>query len=247
MPQEILVVKNINKSFGKSAVLQGINLVLKEKEIFGLLGPNAAGKSTLAKIMIGSLKPDSGSVHYYGKELFSNKNEINKFIALVPQEEYFYRDFSSKRNLEFCGMLYGLKGKELNETVSFLLDWLNLKNFKDVTSSKLSGGYRRLLNMACSLVHSPKIVFMDEPTVGLDPKMRRIFWGKIRELRESGATIVLTTHYMDEAESLCDRIAFVMGGRILDEGNPSEIVKKYSSKDLEEAFLAATINKEGQQ
>lgn len=232
MKNNVLTVGKISKKFGKATVLDDISLSVRENEVLGLLGPNGAGKSTLTKIMVGLIKPDGGSIKYYNKELKTNRAEISKIVGVVPQEEFFYREFSVRKNIEFCGTIYNMKGRGLNERVEYLLNWLNLKKFEDKRAENLSGGYRRLLNVACSLVHNPKIIFMDEPTVGLDPKMRQIFWQKIEELKKEGKTICLTTHYMDEAQELSDRIAIIFNGKILVQDKSDLLIEKYGGPNI---------------
>lgn len=225
---EVIVVEKLCKSYGKSKILKDMSFFVEEGKIFGLLGPNGTGKSTLIKIISRTLKADSGRILLFGKPVEAHGSKIYDLLAIVPQEECFYRAFSVKHNLEFFGMLHNLKGKKLKGRVGFLLEWLNLAKFKDRKAEDLSGGYRRLLNTACSLIHDPKLIILDEPTVGLDPKMRSLFWEKITQLKEAGKTVVITTHYMDEAENLCDIIAIAFAGNILVQGKPTEIVKKYA-------------------
>ena len=219
----IISVKNVVKQYGQKKVLNDISFDIESGEIFGLLGSNGAGKSTLTSIILNLQKPTSGSVIFFdGKEI-----NLKKKIALVPQSTAFYNDFSVEKNMLFFGSIYGLKRNKLRDRVSFLLKWLNLNEFKDTKSDFLSGGYQRLLNIAISLISDPEIIFLDEPTVGLDPKMRQMFWEKIKELKTAGKTIILTTHYMDEAEHLCTRIALLKKGKLLSIGKPSELIREY--------------------
>jgi len=146
---------------------------------------------------------------------------------VVPQEISCYKGFSVYENIRFFGLMYGVKGKELEEKIFYLLDWLSLTKFAHKPVNQLSGGYKRLTNIACSLINDPDIIFMDEPTVGLDPQIRHLLWEKIKALKEMGKTVCLTTHYLDEAQVLCDRIGLLMNGRLLVKGNPLELIKKY--------------------
>jgi len=219
----IISVKNVVKKYGQKIVLNNVSFNIEGGEIFGLLGSNGAGKSTLTSIILGLQKPTGGSItFFYGKEI-----NMKKKIALVPQDTAFYNDFSVEKNMLFFGSIYGLKRNKLRDRVEFLLKWLNLFEFKDTKSDFLSGGYQRLLNIAISLISDPEIIFLDEPTVGLDPKMRQMFWEKIKELKTAGKTIILTTHYMDEAEHLCTRIALLKKGKLLSIGKPSELIREY--------------------
>lgn len=227
MVKEVMVAKEISKRFKELRALDNVSLSFFEGEIFSLLGPNGAGKSTLIKISAGTLEADSGKVIFSGSKGVLSDKETSRVISVVPQEECFYRAFSAEENIKFFGTLYGYSGTELQERTDLLLEWLKLDRFRNKTSSKLSGGYRRLLNIACSLVHDPKIIFMDEPTVGLDPKMRKLVWNKIRNLRDLGKTVCLTTHYMDEAQELSDRVALIVDGHIALGGAPDELIAEY--------------------
>lgn len=219
----VVSVKNISKSFQTKKVLDDVSFDINEGEIFGLLGSNGAGKSTLTNIILGLEKQSLGEII-----LFEGKSKnYKKRIALVPQDPAFYKDFSVEKNIKFFGSIYGLSQKNLNDRVSFLIEWLNLSDFRSTKSDLLSGGYQRLLNIAISLVHDPELIFLDEPTVGLDPKMRQMFWTKIKELKQSGKTIIITTHYMDEAEKLCNKVALMKKGKLLAIGKPVDLIVKY--------------------
>ncbi|MEK6959126.1 MAG: ABC transporter ATP-binding protein [archaeon] len=239
----ILEAKSITKSFKEQVVLKGVSFAIKEGEILGLLGPNAAGKSTLSKIVMGRLKADSGKIIFRGNELNYNKNIISSHFSLVPQEEYFYKDFTVKDNLDFFGLIYNLDETERENKREYLIKWLNLSRFRNKKASEMSGGYRRLLNIACSLCHEPDIIFMDEPTVALDPAARKDIWDKILELKKLGKTVVITTHYIHEAEYLCDEVVLLMEGRVLEQGSPKKLVSKYKKKNLEEVFMKVTSSK----
>ncbi len=219
----IIAVKDITKKYGAKEILKGISFDIKSGEIFGLLGSNGAGKSTITKIMLGLEKQTSGSIVFFeGKKV-----NLKTKVALVPQDTAFYQDFSVEKNMLFFASILGLNKKIIKERVEFLLDWLNLKDFRKTKASFLSGGYQRLLNIALSILNDPEIIFLDEPTVGLDPKMRKMFWDKIGELKRNGKTIILTTHYMDEAEYLCDKIVLLKKGELLAIGTPGELIEKY--------------------
>ncbi len=220
----IVSVKNILKSYGAKKVLEGVSFDIEEGEIFGLLGSNGAGKSTITSIILGLEKQTSGEVILFNSK--DNKN-LNSKIALVPQETAFYKDFTVEANMHFFASIAGLKGEKKNKICNFLIKWLGLENFKNTKSDFLSGGYQRLLNIALSLLNDPKLIFLDEPTVGLDPKMRLMFWDKIKELKAQGKTIILTTHYMDEAQKLCSKVALLKKGKLLVMGNPADLIQEY--------------------
>lgn len=228
MPEQVSVfVDKVSKKYDKYVALKSISFQIMDGEIFGLLGPNGAGKSTLLKIMTGLLDPDSGRVAFFGAELKSNYNELKNIFSIVPQDPSFYHTFSAEQNIRLFGEMYGLHGTELWERTNSLMDWLDLKKFKDKRASQLSGGYQKLLNIACSLINDPKIIFMDEPTAGLDPKMRQLFWEKLAELKKLGKTICLTTHYMEEAQSICDRAGIIHQGKVLQINTPKNLIGKF--------------------
>lgn len=227
MPKLVCSAENITKSFGSFVALDDVSIEMYEAEVYGLLGSNGAGKSTLTKIFAGLLAPDSGNVKFFGYELNKNYSEIKKTFGVVPQEISCYHGFTVRENIDFFGLMYGLKGSRLEEKREELINWLELRKFRDKPVAELSGGYKRLLNIACSLVNDPAIIFMDEPTVGLDPKIRHLMWEKIKELKYRGKTICLTTHYLDEAQELCDRVGLLVNGRLLVNDSPEELIRKY--------------------
>ncbi len=227
MPQAVCEAINITKSFGSFKALDDVSLEMYEGEVFGLLGSNGAGKSTLTKIMAGLMSPEGGEVKFMGRSLAANPNELKKVFSVVPQEISCYYGFTVKENIRFFAVMYGLRGEKLEQKTEHLLEWLGLTKFRDRAANDLSGGYKRLLNIACALVNDPLIIFLDEPTVGLDPNIRRLIWEKIRELRQDGKTVCLTTHYLDEAQALCNRIGLLVNGRLIVKGDPLELIKKY--------------------
>lgn len=227
MAKIVCRAEHITKSFGSYRALDDVSLEMYESEVYGLLGSNGAGKSTLTRIMSGLLKPDDGAVSYYDLDLEKNYRSLKKRFSVVPQEISCYYGFSVRQNIEFFGLMYGIAGDELEKKIEYILKWLSLEKFADKAVNELSGGYKRLVNIACSIVNDPAIIFMDEPTVGLDPKMRHLLWDKIKELKDQGKTICLTTHYLDEAQELCDRVALLVNGRLLVKGEPQELIEKY--------------------
>jgi ABC-2 type transport system ATP-binding protein len=244
----ILSVERIGKKFGRNTVLDNVSFSFRKGTILGLLGPNGSGKSTLIRILSGLLNADEGSFCFRGSAIGDSTASIKKHLGVVPQEEMFYRKFSVEENIGFFGMLYGLEGKRLKERKEFLLDWFGLGEFREKKAETLSGGYRRLLNIACSVVHDPEIVFLDEPTVGLDPKFRKLLWQRITEMRNSGKSILITTHYMDEASELCDEIVLLFSGKVLVEGKPLHLVNEYGGTTsilltLDSAPMQSTVEK----
>ncbi|MEK6954565.1 MAG: ABC transporter ATP-binding protein [Candidatus Micrarchaeota archaeon] len=222
-----LSVKDISLSYGKTQVLKGCSLDVEENEIFGLLGPNGAGKSSLMRVITGQARPQNGQVGYWGKDLSYAISEIKKFIGLVPQDYSFAFDFTVLENLRYFSKLYDFSGDELEKKVESQISSFLLGGKRDAVASNLSGGYKRLLNFALSTLHSPKLLLLDEPTVGLDPDIRFTVWQIIKQMRDQGKTIILTTHYLEEATYLCDRLAIIYAGQILVLGTPTELIAKY--------------------
>ena len=220
----IISVKNIDKFYGKKQVLSDVSFDIEKGEIFGLLGSNGAGKSTLTKIILGLEEATDGEVLMFGS---AKRSKQKAKFSLVPQDDSFYKDFTVKKNMTFFASIYGVGGALRKKRVDFLLSWLELSNFSNLRADFLSGGYQKLLNIAISLIQDPEVIFMDEPTVGLDPRMRQLFWNKILELKRNGKTIILTTHYMDEAEELCNRVALLKNGKLIALGKPVDLIKQH--------------------
>jgi len=227
MPNAIVEARKVSKIYGNHIVLFDVDFSLAKGEIHSLLGPNGAGKSTLMKILIGVENPNNGQVLLFGKTKRDKKR-----IGVVPQEEYFFREFTVNRNLRIFGKMFNVFGKELDARIDHLVKWLGLGEFRSTKAKYLSGGYRRLLNIACSLVHNPDVVFLDEPTVALDPAIRKHLWGKILELKREGKTICLTTHYLDEAEYLSDRVSILYRGKILETDSPQNLIEEHGGKEI---------------
>jgi ABC-2 type transport system ATP-binding protein len=208
-----LVVDALVKRFGQVVAVDGISLELRKGECLGLLGPNGAGKSTLIRAIAGRVIPDSGSVAIFGSP--AGSTAARAALGWVPQDLALYPRLSAKENLRAFGRYYGLTGKTLDEAVARCLDWAALEDRANDLARNLSGGMKRRLNMAAGLIHQPSLMLMDEPTVGVDPQSRNRIFEMIEALRAQGMTIIYTTHYMEEAERLCDRIAIVDHGHII--------------------------------
>jgi ABC-2 type transport system ATP-binding protein len=208
-----LEIKALVKRFGQVVAVDGISLELRSGECLGLLGPNGAGKSTLIRAIVGRVIPDSGRIAVFGAA--ADSPAARAALGWVPQDLALYPRLTAKENLRAFGRYYGLTGKKLNEAVAWSLDWAALQDRAGELTRNLSGGMKRRLNMAAGLIHQPRLVLMDEPTVGVDPQSRNRIFEMIEALRAEGMTIVYTTHYMEEAERLCDRIAIVDHGRII--------------------------------
>ncbi|AIF68693.1 hypothetical protein PAP_01255 [Palaeococcus pacificus DY20341] len=238
MGGDALIVRNLKKSYGHLVAVNGLSFKVSEGEIFGLLGPNGAGKTTTIKSILGLLKKDAGEVYILGKKM-PNK-EILKKVGYMPQELALYLDLTIEENLKFYARLYELTKEEFENKKEKILKLVGLEGFENKLIAELSGGMQRRVSLACALLHEPEFLILDEPTVGVDPHLRANFWEHFRELSKRGVTILITTHYMDEAMK-CDRIAIVSEGNIVTVDNPNKIVKETNSENLEEAFLKLTL------
>jgi ABC-2 type transport system ATP-binding protein len=218
-----LQIEAVVKRFGQVTAVDGITLELRSGECLGLLGPNGAGKSTLIRSIVGRVVPDAGRVAVFGSP--ANSAAARAALGWVPQELALYPRLTSKENLESFGRYHGLVGTGLQQAVAWCLDWASLQDRAGELAKNLSGGMRRRLNMAAGLIHRPKLVLMDEPTVGVDPQSRNRIFEMIEKLHGEGTAIIYTTHYMEEAERLCDRIAILDHGRIIALGTNEELVQ----------------------
>lgn len=244
MVKEIAIkVRRLSHIASGRVVLKSVSLSIARAEIFGLLGPNGAGKTTLLKILSGAIRPQEGDVYFYFSKSPTHRSWKSR-IGLAPQHHAFFQEFTVEQNLRFFGTLYNLSGRGLERRIKELTRWLHLEHFMKTRAEYLSGGYQRLLNLACTLLHDPEIIFLDEPTVGLDPYVRNIFWEKIATLKKQGKTVVMTTHYMNEAQDLCDRIAILDKGKILIEGTPMQLIRKYGGARIMIVKLNATVSSE---
>jgi len=210
----MLTLKNLHKSFGATVAVDDLSLQIRRGEIFGLLGPNGAGKTTTVNMAIGLLKPDRGEVLLDGSDS-PDRPEVRAKIGVAPQGLALYEELSAEENLDFFGKIQGLHGKHLKERVRWTLDFVDLWDRRHERVSGYSGGMKRRLNMAVALVHEPELLLLDEPTVGVDTQSRNSIFDKIRAMRKEGCTIVYTTHYMEEAQRLCDRVGIIDHGRML--------------------------------
>ena len=219
-----LRIDSVVKRFGDLTAVDGVSLDVNERACLGLLGPNGAGKSTLIRSIAGRVLPDAGSVHIFGHPAGSAAARAE--LGWVPQELALYPLLTCRENLEAFGRYQGLRGKVLDEGIAWCLAWAALEDRAGATVKTLSGGMRRRLNMAAGLVHRPRIVLLDEPTVGVDPQSRNRIFEMVTELRSQGATVIYTTHYMEEAERLCDTIAIIDHGRVIAQGSKEELVEQ---------------------
>lgn len=227
----MLKVNEVSKSYKDKKVLKGISFSVKEGEILGLLGPNGAGKTTLINCICGLTKIDGGAIEVFGLDNSKNAKVIRQQMGVVPQDIAVVEELSAYENCMFMGGLYGLKGNELKTKVKEALQFVDLWDRRKDIPRKYSGGMKRRLNIACALVHRPRLLIMDEPTVGVDPQSRNYIMESIRKLNDEGTTIIYTSHYMEEVEELCDRIVIVDEGTKIAEGTCEELVKEVSENE----------------
>lgn len=226
----MLKVQNIIKNYEGKQVLKGISFHLKQGESFGLLGPNGAGKSTLIGIMTGLIHATSGTVTIGGIDLHKETKHAQQLIGIVPQEIALYLDMSAKENLTFWGKMYGLKGEELKSRVQEILELIGLGNRANDKVKVFSGGMKRRVNIGCAILHRPKLLIMDEPTVGIDPQSRNHILETVKTLNSEGMTIIYTSHYMEEVEYLCEKIAIMDQGSFIKVGDLSELAELVGEK-----------------
>lgn len=217
----MILINQISKHYGKVKALESLTLEIRQGEIFGLLGPNGAGKTTTVKILTTLTKPDSGSCFIDGKDVIQNPQDIKKIIGVVPQENNLERELTVYENLLIYGMLHNVK--EIKKRIYQILQILELTEKKDSVVNKLSGGFQRRVLLARALLPEPKVLFLDEPSIGLDPHIRRELWQIIRKIKIEGRTVLLTTHYIEEAEALCDRVGILSHGKLIALGRPLEL------------------------
>jgi ABC-type multidrug transport system ATPase subunit len=233
-------VQGLEKRFGDTAALQGLTLQVSEGELFGLLGPNGAGKSTTINILCGLLEPTAGTASVGGHPLPREARQVKEIIGVCPQDFSIFPYLTGRENVLLFGELCGVPRRELRDRAAALLDRLGLNGEADRRVKGYSGGMKRRISLATALIGDPDIAFLDEPTTGLDPQSRHAVWEFIRSLKARHKTVVLTTHYMEEAEALCDRVAIIDHGTLIALGTPEELRTRLEVKDLEEAFLKLT-------
>ncbi|MCQ5374330.1 MAG: ABC transporter ATP-binding protein, partial [Candidatus Methanomethylicia archaeon] len=224
-------ISGLTKKFGDFVAVDNLDLRVRVGEIFGFLGPNGAGKTTTIRMMCGLMRQSKGTIRIYGYSIPEERSELIKITGYMAQRFSLYEDLSVYENMEFFGKLYGLNGENLRSRIRELLEFLDLKDVKDRLAGRLSGGMKQRLALGVALIHRPKLLVLDEPTAGVDPPIRRAFWEYLRGLNKEGTTILVTTHYMDEAEN-CDRIGLMNRGRLVAEGTPKELKRRVFGGDL---------------
>ncbi|RMG44928.1 MAG: ABC transporter ATP-binding protein [Acidobacteria bacterium] len=221
----MLAVRGLVKRFGSLEAVAGVSFEVADGEIFGLLGPNGAGKTTTISMIAGVLAPDAGEILVDGRDVWSRPAEVKRALGVVPQEIALYEDLTARDNLAFWASLYGLRGRSRREAVERSLERVGLSGRGGDRVRTFSGGMKRRLNLAMGLVHEPRLLLLDEPTVGIDPQARAAILDIVREIAAGGTTVLYTTHYMDEAEKLCRRIAIIDHGKILAAGTLDELTR----------------------
>jgi ABC-2 type transport system ATP-binding protein len=232
-----VVTDGLTKRFGDLTAVDRVDLRVETGELYGFLGPNGAGKSTTLRMLCGILEPTDGGGRVLGLDLRREPERIKAAIGYMSQRFSLYDDLSAAENLVFYAMVYGVAGRARRERVDRMIQLADLVGREETLAGRLSGGYRQRLALACALVHAPRLVFLDEPTAGVDPVSRRTFWELIRRLVDGGVTVVVTTHYMDEAEH-CDRLGFIYQGRIIAQGTPAAIKAEAFGRPVYEVEVA---------
>ncbi|MFL0251466.1 ABC transporter ATP-binding protein [Clostridium neuense] len=243
MENVLLKIKNINKQYGDKKVVSGESFDVLEGDILGFIGPNGAGKSTSINMMTTILSPDSGEIYFQGKEIEKQENVYKRALGVVPQDLAIYEDLNAYDNVKFFCSLYNFKGQELKQKVKEALEFVGLWDRRKELPSKFSGGMKRRLNIACAIAHNPKLLIMDEPTVGIDPQSRNNILETIKTLNKRGTTVIYTSHYMEEIDTLCNRIVLIDKGTILEDLDKEAYKNKYKNlgcKTLEDIFLKLT-------
>ena len=239
-----LTVRDLTKTYSGASrpAVDGFNISICEGEAFGLLGPNGAGKTTAISIMSTLMKPTGGNVAICGIDAVRHPSEVKRLIGYVPQEVALYPTLSARENLRFMGRIYGLKGRDLENRITECIDFVGLENAADQYVAQFSGGMKRRANLAAGILHKPKILFLDEPTVGIDPQSRNLILERLVTMKAT-TTMVYTTHYMDEVEQLCSHVAIMDKGCIIAEGTiPDLCARVPGSTNLEEVFIGLTGN-----
>lgn len=243
----ILKTIDLTKKYDGRTVVDNLNIEIKKGEIFGLLGPNGAGKSTTMNMICNIVKPDYGTVEFMGKDFRKNKKELSKRLGYIPQNLAIHGSLKAWENVELFTSLYGIKGEELKDRIDESLEYVGLSERRNDYAKNFSGGMKRRLNIACAIGHHPDLLIFDEPTVGIDPQSRNFILDKIKESNKNGTTVIYTSHYMEEVEAICSRIAIMDNGRVIASGTSEElkklVVDDVESITLEEVFLTITGKK----
>jgi ABC-2 type transport system ATP-binding protein len=238
--QNEIVINDLVKNFGDVTAVNGLNLEIKKGEMFGFLGPNGAGKTTTINMLCGLLAPTAGTAHIGGYDVRKDMSKIKERIGVCPQEAAVFNFLTGRENIELFGNLHGMDKLALKERTNELLSQADFSEAARRRAKGYSGGMMRQLNLLVALISDPEIIFLDEPTVGMDARARRRTWEYIGSLKDQKKTVILTTHYIEEAEALSDRVGVIDYGELIALGTPEKLMEKHESKDLEEVFLKIT-------
>jgi ABC-2 type transport system ATP-binding protein len=241
---EAVVAQGLRKIFGDLVAVEGLDLTIHRGEVFGLLGPNGSGKTTTIRMLCGLMAPTAGTASVVGHDVAREPEQIRRKIGYMSQRFGLYDDLTIAENMRFYAGIYGLRGATRDERVEELLRDLSLDRRRDQLAGTLSGGWKQRLALACATAHRPAMLFLDEPTAGVDPASRRLFWQWIYALAEQGTTILVTTHYMDEAER-CRRLAFLSRGRLIAVGTVAEVTRQFGQPTIEDVFIELQRRDEG--
>ncbi len=237
---EAIEIEGLVERYGETTAVDGLSLAVDQGSIFGLLGPNGSGKTTTINVLCGLLEPTAGLARVDGYEVGKGNGAIRERIGVCPQEPAVYSSLTGRENVELFGRLHLMPEAALKRNADSLIERLGLEADADRRVGKYSEGMKRRISLIMAVVHDPDIAFLDEPTVGMDPQSRHAVWDLIRELKARGKTVVLTTHYIEEADELCDTIGIIDHGKLIALGSPQRLKERYSARDLEEAFLQLT-------
>ena len=244
MSEELIIARSLTKKFGDFLAVDSIDFSVKRGESFGLLGPNGAGKSTTMRIIGATSQRTSGEITILGKDPEEFGPQIRAHLGVVPQKDNLDEQLTVTENLYIYGRYFGLSSHFIRGKIGELLEFAQLEEKRDTKVENLSGGMKRRLTIARALVSEPDILMLDEPTTGLDPQARHILWDRLFRLKEKGVTLVITTHFMDEAEQLCERLIVMDRGKIMAEGSPVELIKKFSTREVLELRFGSEKNEE---
>jgi ABC-2 type transport system ATP-binding protein len=236
----VVSINGLTKDYGALRAVDGLDLAIPEAEVFGLLGPNGSGKTTTINCLTGLLKPTKGTIRVLGFDVQAQGPEAREVMGVSPQETAVYPYLTGEENVRLFGELHSVPRKLLDARVDYVLEKVGLLDEGKRRVGKYSGGMKRRVSIAMALVTDPRVVLLDEPTVGMDPQARRAVWDFILELRDDGKTVILTTHYMEEADELCDEVGIIDQGKLIELGSPGKLREKYQARDMEDVFIRLT-------
>ena len=230
--QPIVQARHLEKHFARFTAVKDVSFTIPRGKCFGFLGPNGAGKTTILRILLGLSPATGGQLKVFDLDIQQQAREIRRRIGVVPQQDNLDPDFTVRENLQIYASYFALPRREIESRINKLLEFAALSERADAKTNHLSGGMKRRLTIARALINDPELVILDEPTTGLDPQARHVIWAKLNELRDRGTTLVLTTHYMEEAERLCDELVVMDHGLILDQGSPAQLIKRHVEPEV---------------